>query len=195
MTPVPHRVVARVQETHDTWTLELEPRGDPIRPRAGQFAMLYAFGIGEVPISASADVEADEPLTHTIRAVGAVTSALCSLEPGDLVWARGPYGNGWPLPEARGRDLVVVAGGIGLAPLRPVVRRALARRDEYGELSVLIGARTPDDLLFLREVEAWRARLDAEVDVTVDAAPLGWRGRVGLVTRLLPRAVFDAENV
>lgn len=194
MTPVPHRVVGRVQETHDTWTVELEPRGDPVRPRAGQFDMLYAFGVGEVPISGSADHDAGEPLTHTIRAVGAVTKALCALEVGDLLWVRGPYGNGWPLAEARGRDLLVVAGGIGLAPLRPVVRRALARREEYGALSVLIGARTPADLLFLREVETWRARLDAEVDVTVDAAPTGWHGRVGLVTRLLPRAAFEPDN-
>lgn len=192
--PVAHRVRSRVRETHDTWTLELEPLGEPIRPRAGQFDMLYAFGVGEVPVSASGDHAGDGPLTHTIRAVGAVTSALCALEPDALVWVRGPYGNEWPLAEAAGSDLVIVAGGIGLAPLRPAVRHALACRDDYGALSVLVGARTPADLLYVHELEAWRSRLDAEVDVTVDAAAPGWRGRVGLVTELIPTAVFDPAS-
>lgn len=194
MTPAPHRVLSRTQETVDTWTLELEPLGEVIRPRAGQFDMLYAFGVGEVPISTSGFHDGDGPLTHTIRAVGAVTTALCALDPGALVWVRGPYGNEWPLTEAAGGDLVVVAGGIGLAPLRPAVRHALAQRDDYGAVSVLVGARTPGDLLFVHEVEEWRSRLDAEVDVTVDAAAAGWHGRVGLVTKLIPGAVFDPEN-
>jgi anaerobic sulfite reductase subunit B len=194
MAPVPYRVRSRTQETADTWTLELDPLGDAVHPRAGQFDMLYAFGVGEVPISTSGDHEGDGTLTHTIRAVGAVTTALCALEPGSLLWARGPYGNEWPLAEAAGGDLVIVAGGIGLAPLRPAIRHALAQRDDYGAVSVLVGARTPGDLLFVHEVEEWRARLDAEVDVTVDAASPGWHGRVGLVTKLIPGAVFDPEN-
>ena len=110
MTPVPHRVVSRTPETADTWTLELEPLAESIRPRAGQFDMLHAFGVGEVPISTSGDHEGDGPLTHTIRAVGAVTG--CSaLEPGAVVGVRGPFGTEWPLAEAVGGDLVVVAGG------------------------------------------------------------------------------------
>jgi NAD(P)H-flavin reductase len=191
MVPVAHRVVSRVQETTDTWTLELEPLGERIRPRAGQFDMLYAFGVGEVPISTSGDHDGDGRLTHTIRAVGAVTRALCALEPGAVVGVRGPFGTEWPLDEATGGDLVVVAGGIGLAPLRPAVRHALARRDDYGAVSVLVGARTPQDLLFVAELEAWRGRLDVEVDVAVDAAAPGWHGRVGLVTTLIPGAVID----
>ena len=194
MIPVAHRVVSRVRETADTWTLELEPLAERIRPRAGQFDMLYAFGVGEVPVSTSGDHEGDGPLTHTIRAVGAVTRALCALEPGAVVGVRGPFGTEWPLAEAAGGDLVVVAGGIGLAPLRPAVRHALARRDGYGAVAVLVGARTPQDLLFVSELEAWRARLDAEVDVTVDAAGAGWHGRVGLVTTLIPGAVIDPGN-
>lgn len=194
MVPVLHRVRSRTQETSDTWTLELEPLGERVRPRAGQFDMLYAFGVGEVPISTSGDQEGDGPLTHTIRAVGQVTRALCRLDEGDIVGVRGPYGNEWPLAAAVGGDLVVVAGGIGLAPLRPAIRHALARRDDYGAVSVLLGARTPGDLLFLDEVEEWRSRLDAEVDVTVDAARAGWRGRVGLVTTLVPGAVLDPAH-
>jgi len=191
MTPVPHRVVSRARETADTWTLELDPLTEPVRPRAGQFDMLYAFGVGEVPISTSGDHEGSGPLTHTIRAVGAVTRALCALEPGAVVGVRGPFGSEWPLAEAAGGDLLVVAGGIGLAPLRPAIRHALARRDDYGAVSVLVGARTPDDLLYVPELERWRARLDVEVDVTVDAAAAGWHGRVGLVTTLIPGAVVD----
>jgi NAD(P)H-flavin reductase len=194
MTPVAHRVVSRVQETADTWTLELEPLEERVRPRAGQFDMLYAFGVGEVPISTSGDHEGDGPLTHTIRAVGAVTRALCALEPGSVAGVRGPFGTEWPLAEVAGGDLVVVAGGIGLAPLRPAIRHALERRDDYGAVAVLIGARTPQDLLYAEELERWRARLDADVDVTVDAAAAGWHGRVGLVTTLIPGAVVDPAN-
>lgn len=193
MIPVPYRVRSRVQEATDTWTLDLDPLGEPVRPRAGQFAMLYAFGVGEVPISTSGGHH-DGHLTHTVRAVGAVTSALCALDEGALVGVRGPFGNEWPLAEAVGGDLLVVAGGIGLAPLRPVVRHALEQRDDYGAVSVLVGARTPGDLLFRDEIERWRSRLDAEVDVIVDAAEPSWHGRVGLVTRLVPGAVFDPET-
>ena len=123
-----------------------------------------------------------------------MTRALCALEPGAVVGVRGPFGTEWPLAEAVGGDLVVVAGGIGLAPLRPAIRHALGRRDDYGAVSVLVGARTPEDLLFVDELERWRARLDVEVDVTVDAAAAGWRGRVGLVTTLIPGAVFDPAD-
>jgi len=139
MVPVAHRVVSRAQETADTWTLELEPLGQRIRPRAGQFDMLYAFGVGEVPISTSGDHDGDGPLTHTIRAVGAVTRALCALEPGAVVGVRGPFGTEWPLDEATGGDLVVVAGGIGLAPLRPALHHLLAHRGRYGRVSLLYG--------------------------------------------------------
>jgi anaerobic sulfite reductase subunit B len=191
MTPYLHRVLSREQETKDTWTLELEPVGEAVRPRAGQFDMLYAFGVGEVPISTSGDHLGHGPLTHTIRAVGAVTRALCALDPGAFVGVRGPFGNEWPLAEVAGGDLVIVAGGIGLAPLRPAIRQALARRSDYAQVSVLLGARTPGELPFVREVEEWRSRFDVEVDVTVDAAAPGWHGRVGLVTTLIPGAVFD----
>lgn len=192
--PLLHRVLSRTQETKDTWTLELEPLGEAIRPRAGQFDMLYAFGVGEVPISTSGEHVGDGPLTHTIREVGAVTGALCALDQGAFVGVRGPFGNEWPLDEATGGDLLVVAGGIGLAPLRPAIRHALAQRGDYGQVSVLLGARTPGELLFVHEIEEWRARFDVEVDVTVDAAAPGWHGRVGLVTTLIPGAPFDPEK-
>ncbi len=194
MTPEPYRVVSRAPETADTATVLLEPLGRPIVPAPGQFNMLYAFGVGEVPISTSAGPEPDGALVHTIRAVGHVSRALCNAAPGDVIGVRGPFGATWPLEQAVGRDLVVVAGGIGLAPLRPVVYHALRHRDDYGCVSLLVGARTPRDLLFVRELEDWRGRFDVEVGVTVDSAGGDWHGRVGVVTRLVPTATFDPEN-
>jgi NAD(P)H-flavin reductase len=180
-----------VQETADTWTLGLEPLGASLAPAPGQFDMLWRFGVGEVPISTSGLAPAGGALTHTIRAVGPVTRALCAADPGEVLGVRGPFGTAWPLEAARGGDLVVVAGGIGLAPVRPAVLHALAHREDYGAVCLLVGARTPDDLLYREELETWRARLDVDVDVTVDTAPADWRGRVGLVTRLIPAAAFD----
>jgi len=195
MTPLPYRVVRKRRENHDNWTLELEPDAeaiDPIGP--GQFDMLYAFGVGEVPISTSGDPESDGTLVHTIRAVGAVTNALCAAGKGDVVGVRGPFGNRWPLDEALGRDLVLVGGGVGLPPLRPALYHALAHRGDLAGLVLLYGGRTPHDLLFTRELERWRGRLDMSVDVTVDAAGSDWHGRVGVVTKLIPAAAFDPAN-
>jgi NAD(P)H-flavin reductase len=191
MVPTPLRVARRRRETHDTWTLELEPAtdGGPAGFAPGQFAMLYAFGKGEVPISISA-----LPLVHTVRAVGAATSAICALEPGEVVGGRGPFGSAWPLAEAEGRDVVVVAGGIGLAPLRPVVHHLLEQRERHGNVVVLYGGRAPAELLYTEEVARWRARFDVEVGVTVDRGDADWRGRVGVVTTLIPRAGFDPAN-
>jgi NAD(P)H-flavin reductase len=190
MTPLPYRVVRKQRENRDNWTLELAPVGEAIEQiGAGQFTMLYAFGIGEVPISTSGDIKCGGTLVHTIRAVGAVTKALCAARPGDVIGVRGPYGSTWPVEEAHGRDLVLVGGGVGLPPLRPVVYHALAQREAFRRVVVLYGGRTPEDLLFPRELETWGREMD--VDVTVDAAGRGWNGKVGVVTTLIPSAQFD----
>ena len=191
MVPTPLRVARRERETHDTWTLELVPANGAglLNYAPGQFGMLYAFGAGEVPISISA-----LPLVHTVRAVGAATSQICALRRGEVVGARGPFGSAWPLAEAEGRDVVLVAGGIGLAPLRPVVHHLLERRERHGNVVVLYGGRSPPELLYLRELERWRSRPDVEVGVTVDRADADWRGRVGVVTTLIGRAVFDPQK-
>jgi NAD(P)H-flavin reductase len=150
--------------------------------------MLWAFGVGEVPISVSAR---SPHLAHTIRAVGATTTALCSLQPGDMLGLRGPFGTGWDLDDAAGGDLVVIGGGIGLAPVRSVVRAASDERDRFGHVAVLVGARSPESLLYREELEQWRRRGDIEVLVIVDSAPSGWTGDVGVVTGLIGRAGFD----
>ena len=196
--PAPFRVTGTRQETHDTWTLRLEriaadgPAAGAFAP--GQFSMLYAFGAGEVPISVSAVEDGGATLVHTVRAVGATTRAICASRPGNVLGVRGPFGTPWPLAAASDHDVVLVAGGIGLAPLRPVVRALLAHPERFRRVSVLIGGRSPAELPYAEEIEAWRARPGVSVEVTVDAAPEGWTGRVGVVTRLLPGAAFDPER-
>jgi NAD(P)H-flavin reductase len=190
MVPVSYRVARRRRETYDSWTLELEPVHaalDPLAP--GQFAMLYAFGKGEVPISVSR-----LPQVHTIRAVGTVSAALCELRRGDVLGVRGPFGTAWPVEAAEGADVVVLAGGIGLAPLRPAIDHVLAHRERYGNVVVLYGGRSPKELLYTAELERWRGRFDVEVGVTVDQADAGWLGRVGVVTTLIADATFDPDQ-
>ena len=192
MAPVPHRVVTTRQETHDTWTLELEPLAESLgRFAPGQFAMIYAFGVGEVPISICSDPARPGAILHTIRAVGPVTNTICSSEPGTVLGLRGPFGVPWPISEREGSDVVVVAGGLGLAPVRPVIDHVLAHRDRYGRLVVLYGGRSPAELLFVEALQEWRARFDVEVEVIVDAAAADWLGKVGVVPSLVERAEFD----
>ncbi len=190
MRPVPYMVTSRHAETSDTVTLMLRPAGHPIEPpRPGQFTMLYAFGVGEVPVSISG-FHRGEVLVQTIRAVGAVTQALCAAAPGDTIGVRGPFGTDWGLSIADGRDVLIVAGGIGLAPLRPVVLAALDQRARYDRLVLLVGARSPEDMIFTRELETWRRR-GADVRVTVDHGRDGWDGHIGLVTSLIEHAIAD----
>lgn len=195
MTPRPFRVVDVRVETADTSTLHLEDlTADGVTFRPGQFMMLYVFGVGEVPISIAGSPRVVDRLEHTIRAVGTVTNALCVLEPGDVVGVRGPYGTAWPLDEANGKDLLIIAGGIGLAPLRPAIVEGLHRENELNSLALLYGARTPDDLLYRDDILGWEGAPSIQVETTVDRATASWWGDVGLVTSLLPRVTFSPDN-
>jgi NAD(P)H-flavin reductase len=149
------RVLRRQREMPQTWTIEIEtdPPGDGAAFAPGQFNMLYAFGVGEVPISMSGDPAARGRLLHTVRAVGQVSAALARLRPGDVVGLRGPFGTGWPMAMAPARDVIVVAGGLGLAPLRPAIYQILAERERYGKISIIYGTRSIDDILYGRELE------------------------------------------
>ncbi|GGN46308.1 oxidoreductase [Novosphingobium indicum] len=156
--------------------------------------MLTAFGVGEVPISFSGDPAEPSRLVHTIRAVGPVSTALARLGPGEPIGLRGPFGAGWPMAEAAGRDVMIVTGGLGLAPVRPVLYCLLAERERYGHIVLLHGARSPNDILFRRELEMWLRRHEIDIEVTVDHAISDWRGHVGVVTTLIPRAAFDPRH-
>jgi NAD(P)H-flavin reductase len=186
MVPVPYAVRQVRRETPDTFTLLLEPQNgaslESYQP--GQFSMLWSFGVGEIPISMSGDSADARRLVYTIRSVGQASRALITVSPGKSVGVRGPFGTSWPVEAARGRDVIIMAGGIGLAPLRPAIYRVLHNRSEYGKLIILYGTRRPRDLLFRKELAAWARQPETQVLTTVDSGGLEWRGHVGVVTTL-----------
>jgi NAD(P)H-flavin reductase len=186
MMPRPYSVHEVAKETPDTFTLTLRPENGAAANsfQPGQFSMLWVFGVGELPISISGDPSKEDRLVYTVRSVGKATNALVSQKVGASVGVRGPFGTGWPVEAARGRDLVVVAGGIGLAPLRPVIYDVLSHRQDYERLVVLYGARSPRDLLYRKELAGWARQRDTQVLVTVDYGGLSWRHHVGVVTTL-----------
>ncbi len=197
MVPVPHRVVGRSRETGDVTTLALEPvTGQAMEFLPGQFNMLTAYGVGEAAISVSSSRRERGPLRHTVRDVGPVTRALCRAGTGDVIGVRGPFGVPWGAGDAitATGDVVVVAGGIGLAPLRGAIDELVHRPDpDGGRVFVITGAREPGQIIYGDDLDAWE-RDGAEVDVTVDVASPGWSGHVGLVTSLLDQAGFDPPS-
>jgi NAD(P)H-flavin reductase len=194
MVPDPFVVISRRQDTVDTWTLELEPcSGEPLSFDPGQFTMLSAGGAGEVPISISGDPDDPARLVHTVRSVGLATQAICAATPGRKLGVRGPFGEPWPVAELSDTDVVIAAGGIGLAPLRPAILWLLGRRERFGRLVLLYGGRAPDQLLYTDELGEWSER-GLEVHLTVDSAGPDWIGHVGVVTRLVRRAQLRAQS-
>ncbi len=193
MLPRPFHVTGRALETDDTVTLTFAASdgGPAIAFTPGQFTMLYVHGIGEVPVSISGDPDRPEDLTHTVRTVGAVTDAIFRLRVGDAVGIRGPYGTGWPMKRALGRDVVIVSGGIGLAPVRPAIRKVLSSRGDHESVSIVYGSRTSDDLLYQDDLHDWKSRFDVNVQITVDRDTPDWTGDVGVVTPLISRLSFD----
>jgi NAD(P)H-flavin reductase len=193
--PDMYRVSRVRREAHDITTLDLVPiAGERPSYQPGQFNMLYAFGVGEVAISMSGDPAVRDSYVHTVRDVGAVSKSIARLGVGAMLGVRGPYGTAWPTPEAEGSDVVFVAGGLGLAPLRPAIYEVLANRPRYGRVVLLYGTRMPSDILYRNQLEQWRRRLDFEVMVTVDHADADWRGDVGVVPKLISRAGFDPTH-
>jgi NAD(P)H-flavin reductase len=192
--PQAYRVDRVYQELADTVTLELAPTAGP-RPAflPGQFNMLYVFGVGEVAVSISGATDAPN-FVHTVRSVGAVSAAICRLEVGAFIGVRGPFGTGWPIDTAEGADVLVVAGGLGLAPLRPAIHHLLANRARFGRLVILFGSRNPQGILYREQLERWRQRPDVEIAVTVDHADVDWHGNVGVVPALIRRARYDPQD-
>jgi len=200
MVPRRFRITQKRRETPDTYTFAMAPVDHPGSGTAttgfqpGQFSMLYLFGYGEVPISISGDPANTAALVYTVRAVGSVTHAFAALEPGDMVGVRGPFGSAWPLAQAEGKDVLLVAGGLGLAPLRSVIHSVLANRDRYRRLFILYGSRNPEAFLFADQLSQWHARADITCEATVDYAGTGWTGRVGVITELVRRADFTPDQ-
>lgn len=196
MAPAPARLARVDKETHDTFTLTLEA-GDGrrwARFQPGQFSMLYVFGVGELPISISGNPEERDKLVYTVRSVGQATHALVTSRPGEAIGVRGPFGTSWPLADCRGRDVLIVAGGIGLAPLRPAIFHVLRHRGDYGRLLVLYGARSPQDLLYRKQLSAWNYVPETQILTTVDYGGLSWRGNVGVVTTLFRHIRLEPER-
>ncbi len=198
MLPRPFRIEKTTRETDDTFTFELIPTEgngtSDFQFAAGQFNMLYTFGCGEIPISISGNPDKPQRLVHTIRAVGGVTRAMKKLKKGDTIGVRGPYGSAWPVQAAEGNDVIIIAGGIGLAPLRPAIYSILNNREKYGKFILLYGARTPKDILFEKQLREWRGRFDMQVLITVDHAVGTWKGNIGVVPDLIKRVSFDADS-
>jgi len=190
------RVQKRTRDLPGHATLELASTDGTPLPRyaPGQFTMLYVFGVGEIPVSISGDPSDGSKLVQTVRSVGAVSEAVTELKRGDMLGLRGPFGTAWPTDELAGRDVVVVAGGLGLAPLRPSIYHLLNHRDRFGKVVLLYGTRRPEEILYRRQIETWRKRLDIQLEVTVDHAGTDWRGHVGVVTKLIPRISVDVVN-
>ena len=188
-----YQVRALRQETGDTATIDfVRADGMPVPAfTPGQYNMLHLEGEGNAAMAICVDPAEPDILMHTVRAVGRVTRALTSLKVGAEVTITGPYGCGWPLQPAEESDVVVIAGGIGLAPVRSLLYSLLEHRERYGRTILIYGTRTPDDILYRKELERWRGRFDMEVLVTVDRGSRNWRGHVGVFTHLIPRAPFD----
>lgn len=196
--PLPARIVRIKSENFNTRTFSLEFCDESIRRvyrfAAGQFNMVYVPGVGEAAISISSDPERPELLEHTIRLVGTVTRAIGRMNEGDVVGLRGPFGRGWPIEQLKGHDVVILGGGIGLAPLRPVIYSLLQHRDWCRRIVLLYGCRTPEDRLYVEELEQWGNDPNLDALVTVDNATTGWTGPVGVVTNLLRRLKVNAEK-
>ena len=198
LAPKPAQIKEIVQETSDTKTFTLtfvnssDKNGFDYRP--GQFVEISVLGIGEAPISITSSPSRKGFLELSIKRVGQLTKVLHGLKPGDIVGVRGPYGNGFPYKDITGDNLLFVAGGIGLAPLRSLINYVFDNRKDYGDVKILYGARNSGELVFTRELTRWAAQPNTEVLVTVDRGDIDWKGDVGLVTTLIPRIKLTPKN-
>lgn len=191
----PATIMERIREADSIHTYRLRLNDEETRRNfrftAGQFNMVYLFGVGEVAISIVSDPEQPERLDHTIRSVGRVTSAIAQLQAGETLGIRGPFGQGWPLHAARGHDVVIVTGGLGCAPVMGAIEYIFRRRLHYGSVKIIHGVKSPRDLVFHERFEAWSKRPDTEVLLASDRPDKTWRYHVGVVTELFERVSID----
>jgi NAD(P)H-flavin reductase len=195
--PFMARIIFKKKETYDTSTYGFQLKDNPdFSFLPGQFNMVGIPGVGEAPISFSSDPGEKNKFEHTIRAVGRVTQTIARYKEGDGLQIRGPYGRGWPLEDAREKNILVVAGGIGMAPLRGFLLQVWKDRNDFGKVVILYGARTPEDLLFREELPAWSKKPNTELLLTVDEVPSRsrWEGNRGVVTTLFDRMEVSLDN-
>jgi len=185
------RIVSAEQMTETERFFRLRMEGKPLVYQPGQFVGVTVFGVGEAPISICSSPTQGKGFELTVRSVGLVTNKLRQFDEGDRLGIRGPFGNTFPCETMKGRDVLFVAGGLGLAPTRSLIRYVLDKRDDYGKVTILVGAREPGLLLFRDELAAWTGRDDAETLVTVDRPDEDWDGDVGVITRLFSRVEMD----
>lgn len=162
--------------------------------KPGQFVFLSAFGVGESPFTFVSVPYRKPGLEFAVRRIGTVTNALHELEPGATLGVRGPFGNCFPLEEYKGENIFIIGGGIGMAPLRPIVLTILDHRDDYGHLIIINGARTPRDLVFAPEFDTWAASPRTKLELTVDAGDENWTGRVALVPSVVTELKLSPQN-
>ena len=194
----PATIVEKIREAEGIDTYRLRFVDEQVRRAyrfaAGQFNMVYLFGVGEVAISIVSDPDEPDYLDHTIRVAGRVTSAMSQLQIGEVLGIRGPFGQGWPLADIRGKDVVVVTGGLGCAPVVGAIEYIFRRRNEYGAVKILHGVKTPHDLLYRERFDTWRHYPDTEVLLTSDQPDKTWHDHVGVVTELFELVSIDAAK-
>ncbi|HCU25088.1 MAG TPA: Ni/Fe hydrogenase subunit gamma [Deltaproteobacteria bacterium] len=198
LTPQAAEIVEKRRESENIFTFRLRFCAEEARRSfsfsPGQFNMIYAFGVGDVAITIVSDPDDMETLDHTIRTVGNVTQALGRLEKGDVVGLRGPFGSTWPLEEIRGKDVMILTGGLGCAPTLGALHYLIRRRESYGAIKIIHGIKAPRDLIYQKKFREWEKTPNTEVHLTVDKPARGWKHKIGLVTHLLKDVAFDAAK-
>lgn len=192
-TPTPARLSDVIEETPTIKTFVMEPE-DPIGFKAGQFVQITMPGLGEAPFTPSSDPREADKLAVTVLKTGEVTDALHEVPAGEMLGVRGPFGKGYPIDKLEGKQVLVVGGGVGMAPLRALLYALFGQLDRVERVSVKYGARTPDELLFREEYDTWAEQSKVDVTITIDVPAPGWTGNVGLVTELLKKVDIDVPN-
>ena len=195
--PTPSRIIDVKDHTEIEKVFKIElPSGFSLNHRPGQFVQVSVLGVGEAPISiSSSPSRSNGTFELCVRRVGSVTNAMHNMKPGAMVGIRGPFGRGFPVERFRGKDILFVPGGLGLAPLRSLINEVLDERGKYGRVIILYGTKSPADILFADEIEEWKHRTDIEFHMTVDRPDENWTGNSGVITTLFPKVQIHPRNM